>query len=118
MNGRKLRVDPQLVFGLSLLGALAISWPGFSAAMRGSADIMLVGVRFLIAVAVVWTGLFCVASIIAGFASTVPEPEESDDTARSAGASAAGAISAPTSGDDQATSTDSLPEPYSSSVTS
>ncbi len=69
-NAKGLRVDPQLVFGISVLVALAISWPGLAGAMRGSADIMTVGVRFLIGVAVVWTALFCVASLIAGFSAT------------------------------------------------
>ncbi len=69
-NPNGVRADPQLVFGISVLVALAISWPGLAGAMRGSADIMTVGVRFLIAVAVVWSALFCVASLIAGFATT------------------------------------------------
>ena len=67
---RRMRVDPQFVFGLSLIVSLLISWRGFSGAMHGSSDIMTVGVRFLIAVAVVWTGLYLVASLIAGYAAT------------------------------------------------
>jgi hypothetical protein len=67
---RRLRVDPQLVFGVSLIVSLAISWRGFEGAMHGSADIVTVGVRFLIAVAAVWTGLFMVASLIASYASS------------------------------------------------
>lgn len=69
---RRLKVDPLLVFGLSLIVSLALSWPGFAGAMNGSADIIVVGVRFLIAVAVVWTGLFLVASLIAGYAASTP----------------------------------------------
>ncbi len=77
MNERRLRVDPQLVFGISLLVALAISWRGLMGAMNGSADIMTVGVRFLIAVAVVWTGLFSVASLLASYAAATPDRENS-----------------------------------------
>ncbi len=69
---RRIRVDPPLVFGVSLLVALAINWKGFEGAMHGSADIVAVGVRFLVAVAVVWAGLFAVASLIASFAANTP----------------------------------------------
>lgn len=90
------RVDPGLIFGISLITALVISWPGFSGAMNGSADIVAVGVRFLIAVAVVWTGLWIVTSVIAGFAAAVPARPESrsdhepGDTALALGGSALG----------------------------
>lgn len=71
---RRVRVDPQLVFGISLLVSLAISWDGFSKAMHGSADIVAVGMRFLIAVGVVWTGLFLVASLLASYAAAPAAP--------------------------------------------
>lgn len=83
MNERKLAVDPQLIFGISLLVALAISWRGLMGAMHGSADIMTVGVRFLIAVAVVWTGLFSVASLLASYAAaSQSRSDASDETDR------------------------------------
>ncbi len=67
---RRLRVDPQLVFGVSLIASLFISWPGLRNAMNGSADIMAVGVNLLVGVAVIWTGLFMVASLIASYSAT------------------------------------------------
>ncbi len=69
MNGPRVRVDLQLVFGVSLLVALAISWPGFSGAMNGTADIVTVGIRFLVVVGAAWVGIYGVASLIAAYAS-------------------------------------------------
>lgn len=94
---RPPRVDPGLIFGISLLTALVISWPGFSGAMNGSADIVSVGARFLIAVAVIWSGLFIVTSVIAGFAAAPALPtarpdQETDSASPPTTAAALGAL--------------------------
>lgn len=99
MNPRGTRVDAQLVFGISVLVSLLIAWPGLRGAMEGSADIMGVGVRFLVSVAVVWSALFAVATLIAGYASTAPAapPRDAAPTAGfpGPGAASTGPLSAP-----------------------
>ncbi len=61
-------LDPQLLFGISLLSGLALSWPSLSAAMHGNADIIAAGIRLLLSIAVVWAGIFLVSSLIGGYA--------------------------------------------------
>jgi hypothetical protein len=75
---RRVRIDPQLVFGATLVLALAINWSGFSGAMHGAVDIVALGARFLVTVALVWAALFAVASMIAGFAATPPPAADGD----------------------------------------
>jgi hypothetical protein len=93
------RVDPGLIFAISLIGALVISWPGFSGAMQGSADVVTVGVRFLIAVAVLWTGLWIVTSLIAGFAAASERPANHPDDNGPTVAGTPALASAPGGGD-------------------
>ena len=68
---RRPAVDPQLLYGISLLIGLVLSWPSLSAAMNGTGDIVAAGIRLLISIAVSWTGCFLVSNLIGGYARTV-----------------------------------------------
>lgn len=69
---RRKGLDPQLLYGISLLLALAMTWSSLQAAMRGDADIVAVGIQLLVTVAVLWTGGFLVSSLIGGYATQIP----------------------------------------------
>lgn len=73
------RIDPQLLYGLSLLGGLAMSWPSFATAMRGESDIIAAGIRLLLSIAVVWTGGFFITSLIGGYAAGIPNNKNEPD---------------------------------------
>jgi hypothetical protein len=68
-------VDPQLLYGISLLGGLILAWPSLASAMRGNADIIAAGIRLLLSIAVVWTGGYLITTLIAGYARAIPSGE-------------------------------------------
>jgi hypothetical protein len=63
-SGRANRVDPHLIFGLSLLLALGVSWPSLSGAMHGTVDIVQAGVHLLGALAIAWAGCYGIGSLL------------------------------------------------------
>jgi hypothetical protein len=67
------RVDPHLVFGISLFAALVLSWPSLAGAMHGRVDIVDAGVHLLVAVAVSWAGCYMVGSLVYGYAQSVAQ---------------------------------------------
>ena len=73
------RIDPQLLYGLSLLGGLALAWPSLASAMRGESDIIAAGIRLLAAIAAVWTGSFLLSALIGGYAAGITQGEAVQD---------------------------------------
>ncbi len=73
------RVDPQLLYGLSLLGGLALSWPSLASAMRGETDIIAAGIRLLLSISIVWIGAYFITSLIGGYAAGIEAPEPAPD---------------------------------------
>ena len=74
-------IDPQLLYGLSLLGGLVLSWPSLATAMRGESDIIAAGIRLLLSIAVVWTGGFFITSLIGGYAAGISNDDNTSDAA-------------------------------------
>ncbi len=68
------RVDPHLVFGISLFIALAVSWPALSGAMHGNVDIIQAGAHLLVAVALSWTGCYGIGTLLHGYAHGAGTP--------------------------------------------
>jgi hypothetical protein len=60
-----------MLYGWSLLGGLALTWPALSSAMHGDSDIVAAGIRLLLSVAVLWAGLHLVNSLIGNYAHGV-----------------------------------------------
>src|SRR3954468_13233087 len=80
------RVDPHLIFGISLFAALVLSWPSLAGAMHGEIDIVQAGIRLLIALAISWAGCYAVGSLVYGYAQSAPSvgttaPADIDATA-------------------------------------
>ncbi len=78
------RIDPQLVFGISLLLALAVSWPALSGAMHGRVDIVQAGVHLLGALALSWAGCYGVGALLHGYAQSASAARPEPATATSA----------------------------------
>ncbi len=66
-------IDPQLLYGLSLLGGLALAWPSLASAMKGNTDIIAAGIRLLLSIAFVWTGGYLITTMLSGYARTVDQ---------------------------------------------
>lgn len=132
---RRPAVDPQLLFGISLVIGLFLAWPSLSTAMHGDSDIVAAGIRLLLSIGVAWTGCFLLSNLIGGYAREFDIRESdaerqrveaetsferrSKDAAGGSTTSAANALSAPVPNQlPQPTSTDSEPAPYSSTTTS
>jgi hypothetical protein len=78
------RVEPQLLFGVSLLGGLALSWRALSGAMHGDVDITVAGVRLLVAIAFVWACAYGITALLTSYSvaadrrarETPPDPSD------------------------------------------
>ncbi len=64
------RVEPQLLFGISLLGGLALSWRALSSAMHGDVDITVAGVRLLVSIAFVWACSYGITALFTSYSMT------------------------------------------------
>jgi hypothetical protein len=81
-------VDPAFTFGVSLALSLLLWFPTLRGAMSGTIDITDAGIRYFIALAISWSGVYGVSALVAMYASKPrqpaptppPEPAASDDT--------------------------------------
>ncbi len=65
-------VDPSFTFGVSLVVSLVLWYPTLRGAMRGDIDITDAGIRYFLALAISWAGVYGVAAIVAMYASQPP----------------------------------------------
>jgi len=73
-------VDPAFTFGVSLAVSLLLWFPTLRGAMNGSIEITDAGIRYFIALAIAWAGVYGISSLVAMYASkprqpTAPQPE-------------------------------------------
>lgn len=68
-------VDPQLLFGISLFAGLLLAWPALRSAMHGGTDIVVAGMRLLVAIAFAWTGGYLITTLFTSYAATAGERE-------------------------------------------
>ncbi|MGQ0825077.1 MAG: hypothetical protein ACT4OX_08640 [Actinomycetota bacterium] len=80
---RRPSVDPAFTFGISLVLSLVLWWGTLRALLAGNVDITDAGLRYLAALALSWTGVYFVASIVAMYASQ-PRSAPPPNRARSA----------------------------------
>ena len=69
----KPSVDPAFTFGISLIVSLVLWWGTLQALLAGNVDITDAGLRYLVSLALSWTGVYFVASLVAMYASQ-PKP--------------------------------------------
>jgi len=62
-------VDPAFTFGVALGVSLLLWFPTLRGAMNGTIEITDAGIRYLIALAISWAGVYGVSALVAMYAS-------------------------------------------------
>lgn len=65
-------VDPAFSFGISLVVSLLLWFPTLQATLHGDIDVTDAGIRYLIALAIAWAGVYGICAIVAMYASQPP----------------------------------------------
>ncbi len=73
-------VDPAFTFGVSLVVSLLLWLPTMRGALAGEIDITDAGIRYFLALAISWAGVFGIASLVAMYASQTPPPKPGKDS--------------------------------------
>jgi hypothetical protein len=68
------RVDAALTFGVSLIVSVVLWYPTLRATMNGNIEITDAGIRYLLALALAWTAVFGVSSLVAMYTSKPRTP--------------------------------------------
>ena len=66
-------VDPTFTFGISLAVSLVLWFPTLRGAMDGEIEITDAGIRYFLALAIAWAGVYGICAIVAMYASK-PRP--------------------------------------------
>ena len=78
-------VDPAFTFGLSLAISVVLWYPTLRETMAGNIEITDAGIRYFLALAIAWAGVYGVSAIVAMYASKprrpAPTPPPSDPAA-------------------------------------
>lgn len=72
---RKPSVDPTFAFGIALAVSLVLWWPTLQNTMHGDLDITDAGIRYFLALAISWAGVYGICALVAQYASN-PRPKE------------------------------------------
>jgi len=67
-------VDPAFTFGVSLVVSLVLWYPTLRATMDGDIDITDAGIRYFLALALSWAGVYGISAIVAMYASQPRRP--------------------------------------------
>ena len=75
MNGtNRPSVDPAFTFGVSLAVSLVLWYPTLRETMSGNIDITDAGIRYFLALAIAWAGVYGVSAIVAMYAAKPRDP--------------------------------------------
>jgi hypothetical protein len=69
---RRPSVDPAFSFGVSLVVSLVLWYPTLHETMAGNIDITDSGIRYFLALAIAWAGVYGICAIVAMYASQPP----------------------------------------------
>src|SRR3954453_2015781 len=67
-------VDPAFTFGVSLAISLVLWFPTMRATMHGTVEITDAGIRYFLALAIAWAGVYGVSAIVAMYATKPRDP--------------------------------------------
>ena len=67
-------VDPAFTFGVSLVVSLVLWYPTLRATMDGDIDITDAGIRYFLALALSWAGVYGISAIVAMYAGQPRRP--------------------------------------------
>jgi hypothetical protein len=62
-------VDPAFTFGVSLVISLVLWYPTLRQTMTGNIDITESGIRYFLALAIAWAGVYGISAVVAMYAS-------------------------------------------------
>ena len=71
---RRPSVDPTFTFAVSLVLSLLLCYPTFRNMLHGRVDVTEGGIRYLVALAISWSGVHGIATLVAGYASQPHRP--------------------------------------------
>ncbi len=78
-------VDPAFTFGISLAISLLLWFPTLRGTMSGNIEITDAGIRYFLALAIAWAGVYGISSLVAMYANkprTPLAPQPPDPSAR------------------------------------
>jgi hypothetical protein len=78
-------VDPAFTFGVSLAISLVLWFPTLRGTLRGDIEITDAGIRYFLALAIAWAGVYGICAIVAMYASKPnqsPRPPAPDPGSR------------------------------------
>jgi hypothetical protein len=67
-------VDPAFTFAMSLAVSVVLWYPTFRATLNGGIEITDAGIRYFLALAIAWAGVYGVSSLVAMYASKPRRP--------------------------------------------
>ena len=70
----KPSVDPAFTFAVSLVLSLVLWYPTMQGTLHGEVDIPNAGIRYFLALALSWAGVYGICSLVAMYASTPRRP--------------------------------------------
>jgi hypothetical protein len=76
MNQRP-SVDPAFTFGVALLISALLWYPTLRGAMSGDIEITSAGIRYMVALAISWAGVYGISALVAMYASQPRRPKPS-----------------------------------------
>jgi hypothetical protein len=62
-------VDPAFTFGVSLAISIVLWYPTLRATMSGDIEITDAGIRYFLALAIAWCGVYAISALVAMYAS-------------------------------------------------
>jgi len=68
-------VDPAFTFGVSLAVSVLLWFPTLRGAMSGQIEITDAGIRYFLALAIAWAGVYGVSALVAMYASKPRAPQ-------------------------------------------
>ncbi len=74
---RKPSVDPAFTFGVALATSLVLWYPTLRATRAGDLDLTDAGIRYMLALALAWAGVYGVCALVAMYASQPRKPNPS-----------------------------------------
>jgi hypothetical protein len=71
---QKPSVDPAFTFAVALVVSLVLWYPTLRETMYGSVDITDAGIRYFLALAISWAGVYGISALVAMYASQPRQP--------------------------------------------
>jgi hypothetical protein len=71
---RRPRVDPAFAFGVSIAVSVVLWYPTLRKTMNGNVEITDSGIRYVMALAIAWAGVYGVSSLVAMYAGKPRRP--------------------------------------------